>query len=182
MRFALSRTHRVEWPFTYARTIAQVEAGAITTLAGLRAFMQQEALSEPGKQKSVSSSSSSAPQHSSSGKGSGSSSGKPAWRNNGGRKIAAAIQHETEDGDARSEGEMEETRVNATSRGQARGATCYNCKGSHDISECTKPRMCWGCRSTGHVRADCPTAPFGRPPAKAAGSAPSKKPTQSKNE
>ena len=193
MRFALARTNRVEWPFTYARTIAQVEAGAITTLAGLRAFMQQEALSEPGKQRSATSSSS-APQSSSSSGKSGSSSGSrapggsnPAWRNNNGaRKVAAAVQYETDDaiGEARSEGESEETatRVNATGRGGQARSNCYNCRGDHYITECTKPKMCWGCKSTGHLRADCPTAPFGKPAAKAQAAtdgAPAKKKTSS---
>ena len=195
MRFALSRTNRVEWPFTYARTIAQVEAGAITTLAGLRAFMQQEALSEPGKQRSASSSSGAQQNTSMSGKSNSSGSRAPggsnsAWRNsNGARKMAAALQHETDDGEARSEGESEETRINATSRGGQARSGCFNCRGDHHITECTKPKMCWGCNSTGHVRADCPTAPSGKTPAKpaAAGNgAPVKKKTSfapsSKNE
>ena len=203
MRLALARVRRDEWPFTYSKAIAAVEAGAVTSLAALRALMQQEALAEPGKARSAagnssnSSSSSGAPQTAAA-----AAAGAPA-RSRGGnwqtqrKKVAAASRYplpddddDQERDDAQEEGAPAAgVHVNAASSARAPNTDaglrkCFRCNTpGHIAAHCSEPdrRACHRCGVAGHRAAEC-RAPTPAPKSAPSTSAAATKGARSKNE
>ena len=162
MHLVLDRVCKSEWRYAYALATREVQAGSITTLAQLRAFLQREALAEPSKQRA--SGGSSAPNYPAKKQSSG------GYKKQAVRAAAAAIESEEEsvcdvsdsdsdggDGARSKKAAAAQFRDNARSGGGA--ARCYRCKEEgHTIAECTKPdkRECFYCGVKGHLKARCP--------------------------
>jgi hypothetical protein len=157
MHIVLDRVRKDEW--RYAFTIAQrdVMAGKIKTLAQLRACLQREALSEPGKagQRAPQQQPNSQQQR----------GGAPQRQQQKMRAAAAAV----EEGDATGEdddGELTHVApAQVSDRARAPGGPgtrrdiCARCKQpGHRAQQCTKPdnRKCYVCDETGHVALNCP--------------------------
>lgn len=53
---------------------------------------------------------------------------------------------------------------NSHGQGGERVMRCYRCGGNHNPTECREERICYRCKSTGHLSAQCPSRPGGPKP------------------
>jgi hypothetical protein len=158
MLIVLERARKDEWRHALAVATREVHGKKITTLAGLRACLQREALAEPGKRGQQGGAAAGAQQRPSGG----------AHKKPGTLKAAAAAMRAADGGNSSDEADdtAAGTKVAAAAMPPKRADNarvyCPRCKTvGHHVRDCKQPdeRKCFLCNEKGHGVATCPKRP-----------------------